>query len=183
MFKRFVFAIIALSIIGLASCVDDIDFDQVDNIVLTPKVEANLIYLNLRTDTFINTTVPDTTFVVRDTTRLEFLEDSELGEKITEVVFRFDIENSFAQSFTNRAVFINTNGAPQYAIEFIVAPSPDGSSNTTTIVEQLNQEEVQALFNATQVVNELEINTNGLFIDGELSLQSKALYSLELGDF
>lgn len=182
MFKRFIILIIAVSCISLTSCVDDVDFDQADDIVFTQQVEADLIFFNLNTDDFINESARDTTFVVRDTTRLEFLEVDFLRDNITEVVFRFDVENSFAQSFTNRAVFINNDGAPQYAIEFGVAPSPDGSVNTTTIIEQLNQEEIQALFNATRVVNELELNTNGLFIDGTVSLQSKALYSFELND-
>lgn len=183
MLKRFFIAVFILICIGLASCVDDIDFDQANDIVLAPQVEANLVFFTLETDAFLDQSVPDTTFIVRDTTRLEFLDDNFVRENITEVVFRFDVGNSFAQSFTNTSRFLNDNGVVQYALEFAVAPSPDGSSNTTIIIEQLNQEEIQALVNATQVVNEVELNTNGLFINGALSLQSKALYSLELSDF
>lgn len=183
MLKPFIISIIVISAITLAACIEDIDFDQAEDIVLRPQVEADLIFFSLQTDDFINQNIQDTTFLVSDTTRLEFLNDSFLRENINQVIFRFDIENSFAQSFTNRSVFLGANGLPQYSIEFTIAPSPDGSDNTTTIIEQLNQEEIQALLNATQVVNDLEINTNGLFIGGALSLQSKALYSLELSDF
>lgn len=68
-------------------------------------------------------------------------------------------------------------------IEFTVAPSPDGMPNRTNIIEQLDENELAAILNATQVVNEVQLNTNGLPVNGVLSLQSKARYSLEIGDF
>jgi hypothetical protein len=150
--------------------------------VLTPRVDADLVFFTLGTETFIDASIPDTTVVVRDTTRLEFLDDSFVRDNIKQITLTFQVDNSFAQSFTNRSAFLNENGEPQYILEFSVAGSTDGSAARTTIVEELDENELEAIRNSIQLANEINLNTNGSFIDGILSLQSKALYSLELDD-
>lgn len=166
----------------IVSCSSEVDFDQADDIVLTPRVDADLVFFTLGTETFVNASVPDTTVVVRDTTRLEFLDDSFVRDNITQIALTFQVDNSFLQSFTNRSVFLNNNGIPQYMLEFTVAPSTDGSPTRTTVVEQLDENELDAILNSIQLANEIILNTNGSFIDGTLSLQSKALYTLEIQD-
>lgn len=166
----------------LASCSSELDFDQADEVVLTPKVDANLVFFTLGTETFLDETIPDTTVVVRDTTRLEFLDDSFVRDNIKEIELTFQVDNTFLQSFTNKSVFLNANGVEQYVLEFSVESSPDGTTARTTVVEMLDENEIEAIRNSTQLANELMLNTNGSFIDGMISLQSKALYSLEIGD-
>ena len=181
--KHISYLVLILSIFTIASCSSELDFDQANDIVLTPEVEADLIFFTLGTETFLDTTTQDTTFVVRDTTRLEFLDDSFIRENVKEIEFRFQVDNSFLQSFSNRSIFLNGDGVPQYMLEFTAAPSPDGMPNRTTIIEQLDENELAAILNATQVANEVQFNDNGLPVNGVLSLQSRARYSLEIGDF
>lgn len=164
------------------SCVDDVDFDQADDLVLTPQVDVDLIFLSLQTENFIDASIPDTTVVVQDTTRLEFLNDSFVRDNIKQIDLTFQVDNTFGQSFTNRAVFLNNNGVPQYGLEFTVDPSADGSVTRTTFVETVTQEELDAILSSIQLANELTLNTNGATIDGSIDLQSKALFSLEISD-
>jgi hypothetical protein len=171
-----------LLICCIASCSSDLDFDQADDIVLSPRVDADLVFFTLGTETFIDASIPDTTIVVRDTTRLEFLDDSFVRDNIKEIELTFQVDNSFLQSFTNRSVFLNENGIPQYMLEFTVAPSTDGSVTRTTIIEELSENELEAIRNSIQLANEITLNTNGSFIDGTISLQSKAIYALEIED-
>jgi len=182
MYKSYPFIFCVISLLSIISCSSELDFDQADDIVLSPRIDADLVFFSLGTDTFIDVSIPDTTIVVRDTTRLEFLDDSFIRDNIREIEFTFQVDNSFLQSFSNRSIFLNENGVPQYMLEFTVAPSPDGSSIRTTIVEQVNEIELEAILNSIQVANEIQLNTNGQFIDGVISLQSKALYALEISD-
>lgn len=93
--KNISYLIVVLCIFMIASCSSELDFDQANDIVLTPEIEADLIFFNLGTDNFLDTTTQDTTFVVRDTTRLEFLDDSFIRESVKEIEFRFQVDNSF----------------------------------------------------------------------------------------
>lgn len=181
MIKNVLFVLVAICFI--TSCSSDLDFDQANDIVLSPQVEVDLLFFTLGTESFVTANIPDTTVVVRDTTRLEFLDDSFVRDNVREIEFRFQVDNSFAQTFSNRSVFLSSNGVPQYMLEFAIAPSPDGTTTTTTVIEQVDANQLEAILNSTQVANELQLDTNGLFIDGTLTLQSKALFSLEIGDF
>lgn len=174
---------LVLAICCITACSSDLDFDQADEIVLSPEVAADLIFFTLGTETFINASIPDTTVIVQDTTRLEFLDDSFVRENVRNIEFNFEVDNSFAQSFSNRSIFLNDANAPQYVLEFTIAASPDGTPVRTTIIEQINENELEAILNATKVANEVQLQTNGLFIEGSIRLQSKALYSLEIDDF
>lgn len=167
----------------ICSCSSELDFENVNDIAVTPQVDADLVFFTLGTEAFINTSIPDTTLVVRDTTRLEFLDDDFIRDNIQEIKFTFQVDNSFAQSFSNQSIFLNENGVAQYMLEFAIAPSLDGFPARTSIVVQLDENELQAILNSIQVVDEVRLNTNEQFIDGELSLQSKAVYSLEFKDF
>jgi len=182
MFKRCIYLSSFLLIGLLASCASDLDFDQADDVILTPNVEADLVLFTLGTETFIDASIPDTTLVVRDTTRLEFLDDSFVRDNIKEMELTFQVDNTFNQSFTNRSVFLNSNGVEQYILEFSVAGSSDGTTARTTVIEILDENELEAIRNSIQLANELTLTTNGSFIDGVISLQSKVLYSLEISD-
>lgn len=174
-----IFAVSAL-LLSITSCVSELDFDQVNEIVITPKVDLDLIFLNLETEDFIDADNTVEGVVVRDTTRLEFLNDAVVRENLKEIEFTFTAENTFPQAAMNRAQFLNNAGVLQYELFFDIEPSPDGNLVVTTLVEVLSEVEIEALRNSIQVVNEVIVEVNGSPIEGQLSIQSKALYSLEI---
>lgn len=165
------------------ACVDDVDFDQANEISITPRVDVDLIFFTVEAADFIEEELPDAILTVRDTTRLEFLNDEFVRENLKEIEFLFQIDNTFEQSLINRSVFLNNAGEPQYTIEFEVAPSTDGTPTQTSFTDTLDDEELAAIRSSIQLTNELILMSNEAPIDGELSLQSKAIYSLEFGDF
>ncbi len=167
----------------ICSCSSELDFGQVDDVVLRPQIEADILFFTLGTESFIDSSIPDTTIVVRDKTRVAFLDNDFIKDKIKGIEFSFQVDNSFLQSFNNRFIFLNAEGEPQYVLEFTVASSLDGLATRTSVIEQVNKNELEAILNSIYIVNELGLNTNGSFIKGEISFQSKALYSLEVNDF
>lgn len=164
------------------SCVDDVDFDQTQDIVISPTVDASLIFFTIDTSDFESVDTQEAIITVRDTTRLEFLNDDFIRENLKEVTLNFQVDNTFGQSLVNRAAFINNAGDEQFVVSFEIASSPDGSVQRTEFTQVLDEEDIQAISNANQLANEVILTTNGASINGELTLQSKALYSLEFSD-
>lgn len=165
-----------------ASCVSDVDFDRGDEIVLTQEVDLDLIFFTLTTEDFEGANENAEMAIVRDTTRLEFLDDDFSQENIKNIEFTFRVENTFGQSLINSSKFLNDAGVLQYELIFDIAPSTDGQPVVTTIIENLTESEIEAVVNSIQVVSETIVQTNNVPIAGEVNLRSKALYSLEFRD-
>ena len=172
-----------LCLLVVASCVKDVDFDQTEDIVIAPKVDLDLIFFSLNTSNFVGAATGNPIAVVRDTTRLEFLDDTFVQENLKEIDFLFRYDNSFSQSFVNRAVFLDEADEVQYEIEFDVTPSINGSTETTTFTQTVAETDLDAIKASIKLLIELTLEPNGDPIDGSLRHQSKALYSLEFEDF
>lgn len=174
--------LLLLFLMTYTSCVSDVDFDQTQDVILTPTAVTDLIFFNLDTSDFENVDSQDVVLTVRDTTRLEFLDDDFIRENLIEITLDFQADNSFGQSLVNRAAFLSSSGEEQYVIEFEINPSQDGSLQRTLFTQVVSQEDIQAISNSNQLANEVTLMTNGASINGELILQSKAVYALEFSD-
>ncbi|WP_299676843.1 hypothetical protein [uncultured Dokdonia sp.] len=164
------------------SCVSDVDFDQAQDVVISPTVDASLIFFTLDTSDFETVDTQEVIITARDTTRLEFLDDDFIRENLKEVTLDFQVDNTFGQSLVNRASFLNGGGQEQFVVFFEITSSTDGSVQRTEFTQVLSEEDIQAISNSRILANEVILTTNGAPINGELSLQSKVLYSLEFSD-
>ena len=173
---------LTFSLLLFVSCVSDVDFDQTQDVTITPTVDASLIFFTIDTSDFESVDTEEAVITVRDTTRLEFLNDDFIRENLREVTLDFQVDNTFGQSLVNRVAFMNNAGEEQLVVLFEITSSPDGSVQRTEFTQVLNEDDIQAISNANQLANEVILMTNGASINGELSLQSKALYSLDFSD-
>lgn len=176
------FGLLCILICIVSSCVSDVDFDRGDEIVLTQEVDLDLIFFTLTTEDFEGANENAEMAIVRDTTRLEFLDDDFSQENIKNIEFTFRVENTFGQSLINSSKFLNDAGVLQYELIFDIESSTDGQPVVTTIIENLTEAEIEAVVNSIQVVSETVVQTNNVPITGEVNLRSKALYSLEFRD-
>ena len=183
-YKRLNFIVAwAFQLLLLVSCVSDVDLDRVDEIVLTPRVDADLVFFTLNATDFQSVSSGAAQVVVRDTTRLEFLDDNVVQEYLKEIELTYRCDNTFNAALINRSLFLDDAGVIQYEISFPITASQDGEVVTTTYQEVLSQEDIEGIRNAIQLVNEVTLFTNGLPYNGALTVESKAIYSLELSDF
>ncbi|MFT5891030.1 MAG: hypothetical protein ACI9Y7_001129 [Dokdonia sp.] len=182
-FQRCLSVVVLITTFSICvSCVSDVDFDQTQDVVLSPTVDASLIFFTLDTSDFENVDTQEVVLTVRDTTRLEFLDDDYIRENLKEVILDFQVDNTFGQSLVNRTAFINGGGQEQLVIFFEITSSPDGSVQRTEFNQVLSEEDILAISNSRLLANEVILTTNGAPINGELSLQSKAIYKLEFSD-
>lgn len=182
-FQRCLSAVVLITAFSVCiSCVSDVDFDQTQDVVLSPTVDASLIFFAIDTSDFENVDTELAVIRISDTTRLEFLNDSFIRENLKEVTLDFRVDNTFGQSLVNRAAFIDDDGQEQFVVFFEIASSSDGTVQRTEFTQVLSEDDILAISNSRFLANEVILTTNGASINGELSLQSKAIYELEFSD-
>ncbi|GAA0872035.1 hypothetical protein GCM10009117_11820 [Gangjinia marincola] len=172
-----IYSYFCLITILCVSCVEDIDLNQTEDIVLSPVVELDLIFFNLDETDLLDQDTGTVFSAIQDTTRLEFLDDSFIRDNLIRVDLVFEFENSFNQSFSGEAVFLNESNDPQYTIPIEVASS-QGNTESTIITQTLTQEDILLLNNSNQLAISLQLNENGAPVLGAIALQSKATYYL-----
>lgn len=166
-------------IVLVASCSSELDFDRTDEIVLSPRFDLDLVFFSLETADFEDQDVVDAQITIRDTTRLEFLDDLVVQENLQEIELQYITRNSFSQSLVNTSRFLNEEGTVLYEVSFPINGAIGGEVVTTNFTRVVPEEDIDAIRNSIQVVNEVSLMTNGELISGMLTLQSRALYSLE----
>lgn len=181
--KRFLLSIIILSCIAIVSCVDNLDFDQVEDIEIFPTAEVDLIFFTLVTQNFDDVDNSDMPQTERDTTLVSFLDDSFLRENVTNIELTFRVDNSFVQSFTNRVTFLDANLNVMYAIDFNINASPSGEPVQSLLVDNISGAELEGFLSSNRIVNEVTLLPNDNPIIGELNFESKGLFQFRISDF
>lgn len=181
---RCFFYFFALSLLVLTtSCVSDIDTDRVDEIVLSPRVDADLVFFTLNAANFQAAPNVGSQIVIRDTTRLEFINDAIVQESLKELSFMYQSESTLSQNVVNKSLFLDQSGRVQYELNYPINGSLDGEVVRNSFEVILSEEDIARIKNSIQVVNEITLFLNGQPINGQYSLQSKAIYALEISDF
>ncbi|MCT8338665.1 hypothetical protein MG296_01235 [Flavobacteriaceae bacterium TK19130] len=163
------------------SCVKDTDFDQAEDITLTPVVELDLIYFDLTADDFIDPETELPTLTLRDTTELRFLDDSFSRESIRRADFYFEFMNSIPREFEVDFTFLRgTNNESTYQTATTVIAGSPQSPQQTIFEETVEGETIDDLTRASKVVVSVTIPSADASLEGSLNLQSKTTYYLEL---
>jgi hypothetical protein len=181
--KRFLLFVIILSCICTVSCVDDLDFEQAQDIEIFPTAEVDLIFFTLVTENFDNVDNSDTPQTERDTTMVSFLDDRFLRDNVTNVELTFRVNNSFVQSFVSRVLFLDSNLNVMRAIEFDINPSLSGEPVQSVTIDTISGEELEGLLSSDRIVNEVTLLPNDEPIVGELNFESKGVFQLRISDF
>lgn len=155
-------ALYFFAIFSFFSCVKDIDFDQADDLELTPTYVASLIFTELDQTSFVT---PGGTEITqfRDVTNIEFFNES-VSDELEKLVLDFEITNPFDRRFTLDFRFLNDTDTEVYRIPRILI-----NENVTKL--QVQEEIVLAtnrsILNATKIEITLELlpSSDGSVID------------------
>ena len=166
----------SLIIIGAISCVKDVDLDQTDEISLQPKVQVDLLIFDVDEVDFID---PETTAlrtVIKDTVRLEFLDDSYIQDDLNKVEFSFKYTNTFPQDFNTTIYLLSENDRTQRKIDLIVKGGSSTSPEITEIIDFVDTAEIDMIKRSIKMVVEVAVVPNTEPFVGELKFQSKGLF-------
>lgn len=172
-------AALALVVFGMLSCVKDVDFDQAGNIALEPKLQVDLIIFDVDESDFIDPEDNQLKTVLRDTVRLEFLDDDYIQKNLQRVEFRFKYKNSYSQAFSNKISFLAENNSTQHSVSFFIGAGNPVNPAITEKVELIEEDRIQVIKRSIKMVVEVEVLPNQEPFEGTLNFASKGLFSFE----
>lgn len=169
-----------LLIAGLTSCVKDVDLDQAERITLQPDIQVDLLIFDVDEVDFRDPVTSALKTIIRDTVRLEFLDDDYIQKDLSEVAFSFKYINSFPQSFQNRISFLSEDNRVQHQVDFPIAPGTVANPFTTERIELIEEDQIGVIRRSIKMAVEIEVvlpYSNPF--EGELTFQSKGLFSFQ----
>lgn len=176
-YGRFLLMLAILPI--LSGCVKDIDFYQAEEISLSPDLQVDLLIYNVEEEYFGDEVDQDFKTVIRDTVRLEFLDDAYIQDDLSQVEFSFKHKNAFSQSFYHTIKFLAPNGRKQISFSYELPSGSPGNPVETEFVELIGEDRIHLIRNSIQMVVELEMQPNDEEISGALDFASKGLFMFE----
>ena len=172
--------ILLTSILLFVSCFDGTDFDQTNEVVLTPEIELDLIYFNLEASNFYDYANNTEVLVVEDTTDLDFLGGSDINDIIKGADFYFEFTNTIARGFNVSFDFLNNDNVSKYLMQTTVSPGSENTPVVSYFVQSLDALQIKELTNANKVLVTVTIPSSSQDLSGVLNLQSKTTYYLQI---
>lgn len=157
----------------------DVDFDQAEDIRLKPDLQVDLLIFDVEDPDFTepNSGLPRT--IIKDTVRLEFLDDDYIQNDLSKVEFRFRYTNTFSNSFSSRIYFLSETNVLQHQVNFTIA---GGDKTAPVITEKLDftgENDIDRIRRTIKMVVEIEVLSGGQPENGNLLFQSKGLFSFQ----
>ena len=171
--------LLLLLVIVTTSCIKDIDFDQAGDISLQPEIQASLLIFEIDERDFIDPETNLQKLIIRDTVRLEFLDDDYIQSDLEKVEFSFKFRNTFPQSFNNRILFLSENNGLQHEVIFDTDPGKQGHPIVSEKIEIIGPDRIQVIKRSIKMVVEIGVNPNGQPFSGKLNFESKGLFSFQ----
>ena len=161
------------------SCVKDTDFDQSEEIILSPIVEFDAVYFNLPANRFIDSITFNPILTVIDTTQIKFLDGELLQENLKRLEFYFKFTNSIPRNFQVDFQFLNQANDTTYVISASVPPGRLNAPVISDFFENIEGPDLERLTQANKLVVLVTIDSTDRSLEGALNLQSKGTYFLE----
>ncbi|PTX41962.1 hypothetical protein C8P64_2376 [Christiangramia gaetbulicola] len=163
----------------LTSCFKDVDFGQSEDISLEPDLEVDLLFYQLNETDFLDSETNAFTPVIRDTVRLEFLDDDYIQDGLMYAALRFKHENKFPYEINSNIKFLRENGRGEFNVAYTIPPGSEFSSAVVDTTHILEGNNIVNLRRSIQMVVELEIVGANQSLQGELEFMSKGLFRFE----
>lgn len=168
-----------LLILLLAACVKDTDFEQADEIILSPTVELDLIHFDLSANDFFDPNTSNSILTVRDTTELRFLSDTEIQDGLKRAEFYFIFTNSIQRDFVADFQFLSEQNDTTYVAQTSISQGTVANPVITEFTENVEGDAIADLTMASKVVVSVTIPSSNANLTGSLNLKSKTTYYTE----
>ena len=169
--------LLLIFISGLTSCVKDVDLDQAEDIRLKPDLQVDLLIFDVDEIDFTDPESGLPRKIIKDTVRLEFLDDDYIQKDLNKVEFRFRYTNTFSNSFSSKIFFLSETNALQHRVDFIIAGGDKTAPVITEKIDFTGPHEIDRIRRTIKMVVEIEVLSGGQPLGGNLKFQSKGLFS------
>ena len=140
-----------LCLILMMSCIEDVDFDQPTDVILTPIVEASLVYLEVEGSRFVDNGSEIST-VTDAVSNIEILEDEFVDDNLEKVELLFEVANQIPRRFDVQIDFRDIDDQLQRSTIFSVMPSINGETVVTEHIEIFDEASIEQLKNTYTIV-------------------------------
>lgn len=163
-------------LVWCSSCVQDVDLDQYNEIVLFPEAAIDLIYFTITAEDFTGGSGGDVT--ASDETRLDFLDDDYIQDGLVRSDFNFRFTNTFQSPITARIRFLSPSNSVQHTIIIPVSSGSTGSPATVDYTEIINEDQIARIRRSIKLSVEVTRH-DPVAVEGTLQLESKGFYYFE----
>ncbi len=165
-------------ILFFSACIKDTDFNQTDDIEVTPILELDFLFSNISSQTFTDIGVNN--LVLSDTTDFSFLNDDFTVDNLERAEFYFKNTNSMPVNFEMKFQFLDENNEEHYLITIPITSGELNNPVVSEYIENIETDGIVSLTMADKVVLSVEASSIVDNIEGTLKLQSKATYYLKI---
>ena len=129
--KNIKFFLIYFIFITFSNCVKDVDFNQSEDISLTPVIESNIIYFNIPSDNFI---APDGSLIPfsQDYTDIRIFEDEFITDNLVKAELLMEFTNTINRNFSLYVEYLDESDISIH--DFIIDMSSGTPDSPTTII-------------------------------------------------
>lgn len=131
------------------SCTSELNFDQVNDLKLTPVFEANFSYFEVPATAFVSSTGSEYAWA-SDVKEFDVFRDKYLNSYLQKVDFYFEINNTINRAYTFDIVLLDDNNNALTTIKFDI-PAYSGTTNTVTKTEIFENTRLELLKRARKM--------------------------------
>ena len=171
--------LLGLLSILMTSCFKDVDFEQAQDIQLAPDLEVDLLYYKIDKTDFLDSETNAFTPVIRDTVRLEFLDDDYIQDGLMFAEFRFKHENKFPYLIKSSIRFLSENDRNQFSVNYDIPPGSIDSPSVVDTTYVVDGGDIGKVRRSLKMLVVLEMIGGAKDTEGELKFSSKGLFKFE----
>lgn len=162
-------------ILLFTSCVKDVDLDQYNEIAIKPKAALDLVFFELTSEDFSN---HNNDLRAADDTRLDFLDDDYIQNNLLRTDLNFRFTNSFETEFVAVVRLLSESNAVQHEIQIPIPAGTGTSPAKVDFTDIIYENQIGKIRRSIKISVEI-ITQDSTVMDGELQLQSRALFYFE----
>ena len=172
-------------ILCLNACIKDVDFDQAEDLTITPALEVSILHFEEPAGTFVDEFGDELT-TIRDSVNIEIFSDEFVVDNLIKADFLFEIINNIDREFNAQVDFYNDIYELQHNFSFDVGASTNNQDVVVEYVEVFEGQNLEALKTTTNLVLSLTLDpsNDGSTLNedsfGHLEMNSKASFYFEI---
>lgn len=168
-------------VITETSCTKDVDFNQINDLILTPVFESSLIYIDEPASRFL--VQGNEVTYVQDAANIDFFQEDYVVEHLIKADFFFETTNSINRGFQVQVDMYDDFNQLLHSFSFFSDPSPDNSEVVNEHLEVFEGSTLNALKNTSKFVFTLTLQTGEPINEntpGRIILRSKGTFYLSI---
>lgn len=168
----------ALLLLVLSSCVNDVDFDQAENLQLSPVVESNIAYFNIEASRFLDDSNNEINSI-EDYTDIDLFTDEFISDNLIKAELLFEFTNSLGRTLDLTMSFLDESGVTVHTVIIVINEGGVAAPVVTNHTEVFENADLDNLKLTKRIQFTITLQTGGTPIAGNmgsLKLRSKGTF-------